>query len=88
VVRDVMLNPLPYRDPERIVSIWESNARRNRPRNAVGPANFLAWRERNRSFEHFGIVGLLSAGTAANLLASFLTNRPRINSGTRRRVTF
>jgi putative ABC transport system permease protein len=57
VVRGVMLNPLPYRDPERIVSIWESNARRNRPRNVVGPANFLAWRERNRSFEYFGLVG-------------------------------
>jgi putative ABC transport system permease protein len=57
VVRGVMLKPLPYKDPERIVSIWENNLRRNRPRNVVGPANFVAWQERNRSFEHIGMVG-------------------------------
>ena len=27
VVRGVMLEPLPYRDPERIVSIWENSSR-------------------------------------------------------------
>ena len=26
VVRGVLLEPLPYRDPGRIVSIWEANA--------------------------------------------------------------
>ena len=57
VVQGVMLKPLPYRDPERIVSIWENNLRRNRPRNVVGAANFVAWQERNRSFEHLGMVG-------------------------------
>ena len=57
VVQGVMLRPLPYRDPERIVTIWENNLRRNRPRNVVGPANFVAWQERNRSFEHLGMVG-------------------------------
>ncbi len=29
VVRGVMLKPLPYRDPDRIVSIWETNVSRN-----------------------------------------------------------
>lgn len=57
VVRGVMLKPLPYQDPDRIVSIWENNTRRNRPRNVIGAANFAAWRERNRSFEHLGMVG-------------------------------
>ncbi len=57
VVQGVMLRPLPYRDPERVVTIWENNLRRNRPRNVVGPANFVAWQERNRSFEHLGMVG-------------------------------
>ena len=57
VVQGVMLRPLPYRDPDRIVTIWENNLRRNRPRNVVGPANFVAWQERNRSFEHLGMVG-------------------------------
>jgi putative ABC transport system permease protein len=57
VVRGVLLDPLPYRDPDRIVSIWEGNAARNRTRNVVGPANFIAWKERNRSFEYLGMVG-------------------------------
>lgn len=57
VVRGVMLKPLPYRDPDRIVSIWEANIPRNRLRNVVGPANFIEWKERARSFEYLGMVG-------------------------------
>ena len=57
VIRGVMLKPLPYTDPERVVVIWENNVRRNRPRNVISPANFVAWRERNRSFDHLGMVG-------------------------------
>ena len=57
VVRGVLLDPLPYRDPERIVSIWEGNASRNRTRNVIAPANFVAWKERNRSFEYLGMTG-------------------------------
>jgi putative ABC transport system permease protein len=57
VVRGVLLEPLPYRDPDRIVSIWEANASRNRTRNVIGSANFVAWKERNRSFEFLGMTG-------------------------------
>ena len=57
VVRGVMLEPLPYRDPDRVVTIWETNPGRNVRRNVIAQANFLAWRERTRSFEHLGIVG-------------------------------
>lgn len=57
VVRGVMLEPLPYDAPERIVSIWESNLSRGRMRNVVAAANFIAWKERNRSFEYLGVVG-------------------------------
>jgi putative ABC transport system permease protein len=57
VVRGVLLEPLPYRDPDRIVSIWEANVSRNRARNVIGPANFVAWKERNRSFEYLGMTG-------------------------------
>ena len=31
--------------------MWEHNLPRNRPRNVISPANFLAWRERSRSFD-------------------------------------
>ena len=57
IVRGVLLEPLPYRAPDRIVSIWEANIPRNRTRNVIAPANFAAWRDRNRSFEHLGMTG-------------------------------
>jgi len=57
VVNGVMLKPLPYREPDRVVVIWEHNLKRNRPRNVIGAANFIAWRERNRSFGHLAMVG-------------------------------
>jgi putative ABC transport system permease protein len=57
VVHGVMLKPLPYRDADRIVSIWETNVSRNRLRGIVAPANFVEWRERNRSLEYLGMVG-------------------------------
>ena len=57
VVRGVILEPLPYRDPDRIVAVWEHRVDRNRPRNVIASANFVAWRERNKSFELLGMVG-------------------------------
>src|SRR5262245_25173766 len=57
VVRGVMLKPLPYRDPDRVVSIWETNVSRNNFRCIVAAANFVEWRERNRSFVNLGMVG-------------------------------
>ena len=55
VVRGVALRPLPYSSPDRIVAVFESNARRNR--NVIASSNFVEWRARNRSFAHLGMVG-------------------------------
>ncbi len=57
IVEGVVLRPLPYDDPDRIVVVWEHNLQRNRARNVIAPANFVAWRERNRSFEYLAMVG-------------------------------
>ncbi len=46
VVRTVMLEPLPYREPDRLVTVWETN-RGGTVRNVIAPANFVAWRERS-----------------------------------------
>ena len=56
VVRGVMLKPLPYANPDRIVVVWENNLARNRPRNVIAPSNFVEWRERNRSFTQLGMA--------------------------------
>jgi putative ABC transport system permease protein len=57
VVNGVLLKPLPYRDPDRVVVVWENNLRRNRPRNVIGAANFAEWRERSRTLERIGMTG-------------------------------
>jgi putative ABC transport system permease protein len=56
VVRAVVLEPLPYHDPDRIVAVWETN-RGATTRNVIAPANFVAWRERTRTLDHLGMVG-------------------------------
>src|SRR6185503_16101178 len=55
VVRTVMLEPLPYREPDRIVAVWETN-RGGTVRNVIAPANYVAWRDRSRTLEHLGMV--------------------------------
>ncbi len=51
VVHALMMTPLPYRDADALVVLWEHNLPRNRARNVVSPANFLEWRARSRSFD-------------------------------------
>jgi putative ABC transport system permease protein len=65
LVRTVMLEPLPYRDPDRIVAVWETN-RGGTSRNVIAPANFAAWRERARTLEHLGMVGPTGAAMIIN----------------------
>jgi putative ABC transport system permease protein len=50
VVNAVLLRPLPYRDAQDIVTIWQNNAKAGVSRNDVSPANFLDWQEQSRSF--------------------------------------
>jgi len=53
VVRGILLKPLPYPQPERLVQIWEKAERRGRVRDEIpfAPPVFRDWREQNRSFE-------------------------------------
>jgi putative ABC transport system permease protein len=51
IVNAVLLEPLPFRDPGRLVVMWETNARRPGRPNVLGPSNFIRWRERATAFE-------------------------------------
>ena len=51
VVNELLLRPLPYRDAERIVMLWEVTPE-GRRQNTTSRANFRAWRSQNSSFEH------------------------------------
>ena len=65
VVRTVMLEPLPYHEPDRIVTVWETN-RGGTVRNVIAPANFVAWRERTRTLDHLGMVGPVGIAMIVN----------------------
>jgi putative ABC transport system permease protein len=56
IVRGVILEPLPYKDPDRIVAVWERRLDRDQTRNVIAAANYAAWRERATSFEFLGMV--------------------------------
>jgi hypothetical protein len=49
-----LLAPLPYREPDRLVSLWTSLLDRPAARFAATGANYLAWKEQTRSFVTVG----------------------------------
>ena len=51
VINTVLLRPLPFPDAQRIVFIWDTDPNRNISRGVASPAEFLDWRDQNRSFE-------------------------------------
>src|SRR5690348_4392516 len=61
VVNSILLRPLPFKDPDRLMMIWEKNIPRNRDRNVVSPANFLDWREQNQSFEQIAAYSFINS---------------------------
>src|SRR5437588_8616040 len=56
VVNTVLLRPLPYKNPERLVLVWEENSKQGFPRDTPSPANFLDWRDQNQVFESMAAI--------------------------------
>jgi putative ABC transport system permease protein len=50
VVDSVLLRPLPYSDPGRLVMVWESSRRTGSTRNVISPANYFDWKAQNGVF--------------------------------------
>jgi putative ABC transport system permease protein len=57
VVNAVMLRPLPYEKPDRLVWIAEKNDKLNLPTFAASVLNYLSWKEQSRTFESMGAFG-------------------------------
>jgi len=49
VVHSVLLRPLLYEDPERLVMVWSHNTKEGRPNNPLSPANYIDLRDLSRS---------------------------------------
>ena len=50
-VNAILLRPLPYRDADRLVWVWENNLSKNIPINPASPGNLNDWRNQSRVFE-------------------------------------
>jgi putative ABC transport system permease protein len=61
VVNSVLLRPLPFKDPNQLVMVWEEATHLGFPKNTPSPANFLDWQRQNSVF----------AGMSAMAPASF-----------------
>src|SRR6185503_2698065 len=79
-VNAVMLRPLPFGNPSRLVSVWEENPDRGWYKNVVAPANYLDWSEQVDAFASAGgytdwltTVTLVGQGEPQVLNASIMT---------------
>jgi len=62
IVNAALIEKLPYKEPQRLVALWEENTRRPGRANVVGPSNYLRWRERATAFD--GMAGLVETRIA------------------------
>jgi predicted permease len=50
VVSAIVLRPLPYKDAERIVTLWQRNNKTGTQEEGASPANLMDWRNQNQVF--------------------------------------
>ncbi len=56
VVHGVLLRALPYRQDDRVVTVWQSDLKRGVEREETSPADFLDWRQQSQSFESLAMA--------------------------------
>src|SRR5215472_5935883 len=57
VVNAVMLRPLPFQEPSRLVQVAEKNDKLNLPSFGASALNFMSWREQTQTFEELAAIG-------------------------------
>lgn len=65
VVNSVLLRPIPFPDPQRLVLLWENSTDAPDDLNIVSVPNFLDWQRQNDVFESLALFD--SAGKGYNL---------------------
>src|SRR5262245_23828436 len=56
IAYSVVLQSLPFGEPERLVALWTRARKLGDSRDFVGAANHRDWREQNRVFEDIALV--------------------------------
>jgi putative ABC transport system permease protein len=76
VVNAVLLRPLPYADPDRLVILWEKSATQD---TSVSYPNFIDWRDQNQVFERIAAFrresfNLIGAGEPERLSGRMISS--------------
>jgi len=56
VVYAVLLRPLPFKDPGRLVMVWETWDKRGEDRVVVAPANYADWKDQSKTLERMTAI--------------------------------
>jgi predicted permease len=51
VVNSVLIKPLPYSDPDRLVVVWSNATQQGRPQNTISPANYRDFASMNTTLQ-------------------------------------
>jgi len=78
VVNAVLLRPLPYAEPGRLVALWESNTQRPMSRDSISYPNFFDWRVKSKSFDRMASyytndMALTGVATPVNLRSAVVS---------------
>src|SRR5882672_9896323 len=61
VVQNVLLRPLPYPEPDKLVEIWNTYPPQV-PRGELSPGDYADWKQQNQSFSEMGAYVRISQG--------------------------
>ncbi|HJR59835.1 MAG TPA: ABC transporter permease [Vicinamibacterales bacterium] len=79
VVNGVLLKPLPFHEPERLVGVWHTAPGINIPLLNQGPTNYFVYRDESRTFEDFALwdgasVSITGTGEPERVQALLVTD--------------
>src|SRR5262245_8228787 len=56
VVNTVLLRPLPFKEPDRVVMVWERRANSGEANIPISGHEFVGWREQSRAFDRMALI--------------------------------
>lgn len=56
LISAVLVEPLKYSEPERLVMVWEDSTAAGFPRDTPAPANYADWKAQNHSFQDMAAI--------------------------------
>jgi putative ABC transport system permease protein len=67
VVNSVLMKPLPYAEPDRLVIVWSNASQQGRPQNTISPANYRDFASMNQTLQ--GLEGYFSFVTPLEMVS-------------------